>query len=208
MDSQGGSQEQSENDYVMKCIMRVLTVIGTDMLTALEMVANKLTNVLVRVCKNPVNPQFNHYLFESIAVMIRTGCDASAAAGLLAVPAVTANIEKFEILLLPSFQMVLAQDVSEFIPYVFQILAQILYFRQPEASGVRGTLSPAYKAMLPPLLSPVLWERKGNIPALMDLFQAYIMKGMKDIVGGGLLMGVLGIFQKLLSAKVLCSFVD
>ena len=48
----------------------------------------------------------------------------------------------------------------------------------------------------------MLWERKGNVPALTDLFRAYIVKGMNDIVAGNHLPGVLGVFQKLLASKV------
>ena len=36
--------------------------------------------MLVEVCKNPRNPSFNHYLFESVAALIRHGTAASAAA--------------------------------------------------------------------------------------------------------------------------------
>lgn len=186
----------AENDYIMKCVMRVLLVIGGDMISALELISNKLTNILVRVCKNPINPQFNHFLFECIAVMIRSGCESGTAGAQLSPDMIAANCTKFEGLLFPSFQSVLAQDVTEFVPYVFQLLAQLLYYRP--AAG----LSDAYKALFPPLLSPVLWERKGNIPGLMELFQSYIRKGMGDVVAGGFLVGLLGIFQKLLSARV------
>ena len=185
----------AENDYVMKCIMRVLLVIGTDMLTALELISNKLTSILVRVCKNPINPMFNHYLFECIAVMVRIGCEESNEVNK---SLCVSNGTLFEQLLFPSFQSVLVENVTVFIPYVFQIFAQLLYYRPSECGG----LSDAYKALFPPLLSPALWECKGNIPALTELFQAYIVRGMKDIVTGGHLMGVLGIFQKLLASKV------
>ena len=78
-----------------------------------------------------------------------------------------------------------------------QILAQLLSARP----GTQPGLSPPYQALFPPLLSPLLWERKGNVPALTDLFRAYISKGAAHIVATNSLQGVLGVFQKLLASK-------
>ena len=55
-------------------------------------------------------------------------------------------------------------DVQEFHPYVFQIFAQLIETRPPP-------LPPAYMAIFPPLLSPLFWERPGNVPALVRLLQ-------------------------------------
>eukprot|EP01038_Epipyxis_sp_PR26KG_P004977 gene4977-6960_t len=180
-----------ENDYVMKCIMRMLLVIGSDISPATELVLKHLMTSLERVCKNPVNPHFDHYLFESLAILIKS-CTSGQN---IALEVATASCVKFESLLFPTFQNVLAQDVVEFIPYVFQILAQLLSARVGEG------LSSSYSALFPLLLSPALWERKGNIPALTDLFTAYLSKGMAEIVAGNYLQGVLGVFQKLLASK-------
>ena len=40
--------------------------------------AQALARMLVDVCKNPRNPGFNHYLFESVAALIRHGTAASS----------------------------------------------------------------------------------------------------------------------------------
>ena len=57
-------------------------------------------------------------MFEAIAALVRSLCAASAAA-----------VDAFEAMLFPPFQYVLQKDVSEFSPYVFQILAQLLECR-------------------------------------------------------------------------------
>lgn len=180
-----------ENDYIMKCIMRVLIVVGSDVSPIAMNVLPPLTSTLERVCKNPTNPFFNHYLFECIAILIKSV--TSAAKGR---DAVGMACSQFEALFFPTFQAILSQDVVEFVPYAFQILAQLLNAR-PDEMG----LSDPYRALFAPLLSPTLWERKGNIPALTDLFRAYINKGMNDIVNTNHFEGVLGVFQKLLSLK-------
>jgi len=173
----------NENEYVMKCIMRSLNVAKDDLLDVVSIVLEKLTSALGVVAKNPKNPQYNHFLFESIAVLIRAVCSKDSA-----------HTSAFEHFLFPPFQTILQMDVVEFTPYVFQLLAQILEFR-PEGAG----LGDGYTSLFPPLLTPTLWERKSNVPALSRLIVAYLGKGAKDLVPH--LMGMLGVFQKLVSSK-------
>lgn len=173
---------QNENEYAMKCVMRTLSVVKEDIMPVTQIVIEKLTTALGRVAKNPRNPQYNHYMFESLAVLIRSVCAQNSA-----------YTSPFETLLFPPFQTVLQMDVTEFIPYVFQVFAQLLEY----GPG----MSAAYTALFPPLLTPALWESKGNVPALTRLLQAYLKKGPKDIVSNNYLEGLLGIFQKLLSAR-------
>lgn len=184
-----------ENEYVMKCIMRTLLIAGADVIPVTQLILSHLTSALERACKNPVNPHYNHYLFESIALLIRASCGTGTG------DVTETNLQwcaQFETLLFPPLQTILAQDITEFVPYVFQIMAQLLNARRPNSG-----LSDAYRGLFRPLLSPEVWERKGNIPALVDLFRAYISRGMAEVIGmEGALLGVLGIFQKLLAAKV------
>lgn len=175
--------ELNENDYVMKCIMRALSVAQDDVVPITEILIDKLTTALARVSKNPRNPQFNHYLFESVAVLVRSVCSKNASATLA-----------LENLLFPPFQTVLQMEILELSPYVFQILAQLLEYRSAE-TGLGQ-----YEGLFRPLLTPTLWERKGDIPALTRLVQAYLMKSAAHLVSAGNLQGILGCFQKLLSA--------
>ena len=146
----------------------------------------RLTAALQRVCKNPVNPQFNHFMFECIALLIRASCTDAA------------SFDRFESLLFPPMQTVLQLDIAEFVPYVFQLFAQLLNCPRGSDSG----LTPSFTALLPPLMSPSLWDAKGNIPALTDLVKAYIARGMGEVVALQHFTSILGVFQKLLSLKV------
>lgn len=194
-----------ENDYVMKCIMRILSIIGREVAPVSQLLLNKLTMILERICKNPLNPHFNHYLFESLALLIRSLCSTSISTS-VTTGISTFNIDinealntcnSFEALLFPPFQAVLAQDISEFVPYVFQLLAQLLASRPPNSG-----LSQLYRALFPAIIHPALWDSKGNVPALIDLLRSYLYIGMNEIVSGNNLTGVLGVFQKLLASKV------
>lgn len=174
-----------ENDYVMKCIMRVLCIADEDVVPITQTVIEKLTAALERIAKNPRNPQFNHFLFESIAVLVRAVCSKNPTA-----------TDALEGLLFPPFQAILQNDILEFTPYVFQVMAQLLEFRSCE-----GGLGP-YENLFAPLLTASLWERKGNIPALNRLVIAYYMKASPHLIQGGFLQGTLGCFQKMLSIPV------
>lgn len=62
-------------------------------------------------------------------------------------------------------------------------------------------LPQAYLVLFPPLLSPVLWERRANVPALVRLLQAYLQRAGEEVVAGQHLLAVLGVFQRLISSK-------
>lgn len=80
-------------------------------------------------------------------------------------------------------------------PYVFQILAQLL------ESSPAGTTSDNYKSLLGPLLAAPLWETRGNIPACTRLLGAVMSKTSADIVVNTQIEPILGIFQNLLNSK-------
>eukprot|EP01027_Heterolobosea_sp_BB2_P009671 GEZU01014244.1.p1 GENE.GEZU01014244.1~~GEZU01014244.1.p1 ORF type:complete len:683 (-),score=211.25 GEZU01014244.1:922-2970(-) len=71
----------AENEYVMKAIMRVCTVAQEEIASYLRNCLVALTNVLGIVCKNPSNPTFNHYLFESYAALIKYNSPLADARG-------------------------------------------------------------------------------------------------------------------------------
>ncbi|RDD37617.1 Exportin-2 [Trichoplax sp. H2] len=173
-----------ENDYVMKAIMRAISLAKASIIPLVPRILPLLTEKLRVVSKNPRRPQFNHYLFETICCIIRYTCKEQID-----------TIGSFEGSLLPVFQEILQQDVLEFLPYVFQVLSLLLELRQPPTPDM-------YLGLFSCLLNPVLWERQGNIPALVRLLQAYVMKSPAKIATAeNSLNGVLGVFQKLIASK-------
>ena len=61
----------------------------------------QLAAMLLEVCKNPTQPGFNHYLFESVAGLIRHSAAADPA-----------KVAELEASLFPAFNVVLQQDVQ------------------------------------------------------------------------------------------------
>lgn len=173
--------ESEENPYVMKCIMRVLGVAEISRDVAGPCIAG-LTSILNEVCKNPKNPVFNHYLFEAVAVLVRRACEKESSL-----------ISAFEASLFPSLQMILANDVTEFFPYAFQLLAQLVELNRPP-------IPPSYMEIFGLLLSPDSWKRSADVPALVRLLQSFLQKAPQELNREGRLVQVLGIFNKLISS--------
>jgi len=97
----------SENDYVMKCIMRLLALVGGGVAPLVSLLMGKLTGVFARVAKNPVNPHYNHYLFECYALLIRACCSPGGG-GVPEAAAANSACDAFEAALFPPFQEVRA----------------------------------------------------------------------------------------------------
>ncbi|KAF8538224.1 Cse1-domain-containing protein [Trichophaea hybrida] len=180
----GGTPEKiAENEFLMRCVMRILIVARDSTGPLAEFVLKELLKITAEISKNPSNPRFNHYNFESLGAIIKfTG---------------PTNPESLEGALYEPFVLgILVNDVTEFIPYVFQLLTLLL------ESNSQAPLPQRYNDLIQSLLNPALWESRGNIPALVRLLQAYMTRGASEFMKENRLTGVLGIFQKLVSSKI------
>jgi exportin-2 (importin alpha re-exporter) len=174
-------EKVQENEFLMRCAMRVLIVIKEDVVPYTDIVLQHLINITDVISKNPSNPRFYYFHFEAMGAFIRF--------------AAPANSEKLEQALYPPFANILQGDIQEFIPYVFQLFAALL------EANPSGSLPNYYQNLIAPILMPVMWESKGNIPALVRLLSSIIPRGSQFILENQQLVPILGIFQKLLSTK-------
>ncbi|GIC88610.1 putative chromosome segregation protein Cse1 [Aspergillus udagawae] len=174
-------EKVQENEFLMRCAMRVLIVIKEDVVPYTDIVLQHLINITDVISKNPSNPRFYYFHFEAMGAFIRF--------------AAPANSEKLEQALYPPFANILQGDVQEFMPYVFQLFAALL------EANPSGSLPNYYQNLIAPILMPVMWESKGNIPALVRLLSSIIPRGSQFILESQQLVPILGIFQKLLSTK-------
>jgi len=174
----------TENEYVMKAVMRSFSALQDSVVPYLAHLLPPLTAKLSQAAKNPTRPHYNHYLFESLSLSIRIVCKTN--------PGAVAN---FEQVLFPVFEEILKTDVQEFVPYVFQIMSLMLELHS------EGNVPETYMALFSFLLVPLLWERPANIHPLVRLLQAFISRGPAQVVGQNKITGLLGVFQKLISSK-------
>jgi len=175
-------EKVQENEFVMRCIMRVLIVIKDGVSAVAESVLRHLIKITGIITKNPSNPRFYYYHFESLGALVRFSGQAQS--------------EALSQALFNPFLEVLQNSVEEFMPYVFQIMAALL-----EAEPTKP-LPPNYQPLVGPIIAPQLWEQRGNVPALIRLLSAMIGRARGDILQNNQLESVLGIFQKLISTKV------
>ncbi|KAL4759970.1 putative chromosome segregation protein Cse1 [Aspergillus foveolatus] len=174
-------EKVQENEFIMKCAMRVLIVIKEGVVPITDNVLAHLINITQIISGNPSNPRFYYYHFETLGAFIRF--------------AAPSNPDKLEQALYPPFSAVLQADIAEFVPYIFQLFAALL------EANPSGTLPTYYQGLIAPILAPQVWESKGNIPALVRLLSSIIARGSQHILENNQLINTLGIFQKLLSSK-------
>ncbi|OCT55025.1 Importin alpha re-exporter [Cladophialophora carrionii] len=175
-------QKVQENEFVMRCIMRVLIVLKDGISAVAESVLRHLSTITNIIASNPSNPRFYYYHFESLGALIRFTPPAQA-------DALASH-------LFNPFAAILANSVEEFTPYIFQLMAALL-----EAEPSKP-LPAEYIPLIGPILGPTLWDQRGNIPALVRLLSAILPRAANELVSGNQVENVLGIFQKLVSTKV------
>jgi exportin-2 (importin alpha re-exporter) len=69
--------KMQENEFLMRCIMRVLIVMKDGVLPFADMVLDHLIAITNVIKENPSNPRFYYYHFEALGALVRyvSGCD-------------------------------------------------------------------------------------------------------------------------------------
>ncbi|KAH6641560.1 CAS/CSE protein [Chaetomium tenue] len=171
-----------ENEFLMRCIMRVIIVMKEGVLDCgAESVLNHLISITNVIKENPSNPRFYYYHFEAIGALVRY----------------CSNSPKLNMLpqLWTPFVAILNEDVSEFVPFVFQIFALLLELNP--SNQVPGD----FKMLIEAVLAPGPWETRGNVPPLSRFMAAIIPKAAEEIKAEKKLEPFLAIFQRLLAGK-------
>jgi exportin-2 (importin alpha re-exporter) len=123
-----------------------------------------------------------------------------------------ATLSTFEQTLFGPFTVIIQQDidrksllkefapcsycVAEYVPYVFQVLAQMLELHSNDVPA-------EYRSLLPFLLTPAVWQQKGSIPGLVKLLKAFIARDAAQMVAGGQMASILAVVQqRLIPSKV------
>ncbi|PRP84874.1 hypothetical protein PROFUN_07528 [Planoprotostelium fungivorum] len=174
------SDNAKENEFLIKAVMRVFSTSQEAILPYAGRAITALVNVFSRIYRNPVNATFNHYLFESLAVVIKSVVKSSPE-----------SRRQLEETLFGIFRAILEEDIIEFAPYMFQILSLLIETSTTE-------LSPPYFTLIQSILQPLLWSRTSNIRPLVRLLAGYVQKGGAQIVSSGYLVQILGVIQRTL----------
>ncbi|SMN18045.1 similar to Saccharomyces cerevisiae YGL238W CSE1 Nuclear envelope protein that mediates the nuclear export of importin alpha (Srp1p) [Maudiozyma saulgeensis] len=169
-------EKLAENEFLMKAIFRVLQTAEDTIQGSFPTLLNQLISIINIIVKNPSNPRFSHYTFESVGCLLRY--------------TPTQSLITLIDSMMPCFLHILSEDIQEFVAYVFQLIS----FGVEKAGYVPDTV----KQLAQPLLSPSVWDLKGNVPAVTRLLKDLI-KFDKSIFQD--LIPVLGVFQRLIASK-------
>ncbi|KAH0580356.1 hypothetical protein H2248_001858 [Termitomyces sp. 'cryptogamus'] len=178
IESAGTAEKVAENDYLMKCVMRVIVTARQTFTPTFEQILTRLVAILGLISKNPSNPRFDQFIFESISGLMRFVVSGNAS-----------TLPIFEQALFGPFTFILQQDVDQYIPYVFQVLAQMLELHTAEVPE-------QYRSLLPFLLTPAIWQQKGSIPGLVKLLKAYLARDSAGMLAAGQVASVLAVVQQ------------
>ncbi|KAH8102322.1 Cse1-domain-containing protein [Cristinia sonorae] len=171
-------EKVAENDYLMKCIMRVIITSRSSLASSYEGILRRLVAILGVISRNPSNPNFDQYIFESISAFVRFVVGANRGA----LPAI-------EQALFGPCTVILQQDVEQYIPYVFQLFAQMLDMHT-------DTVPAAYRELLSFLLTPASWQQKGSIPGLVKLLKAFLARDTAHVISTGQYTAILAVIQQ------------
>jgi exportin-2 (importin alpha re-exporter) len=174
------------NEFLMKCVMRLVSVAREDVGPVVPSVLSKLSHILGIVAANPANPTFNHYMFEIIAALLKFGHESRQC-----------TVEQLEAAVNPAFERILTSYIAEFVPYVLQIMAQTLRMREG------NVIPPNFVMIFGGIMSPQLWAVRANVPALVTLLEAYLVRGADQMFARDetRLNDLFNIFQTLLATK-------
>ncbi|KAF8511326.1 CAS/CSE protein [Gautieria morchelliformis] len=192
-------EKVSENDYLMKCAMRVIITARQSFTPMYQAVLARLVRILEVVSRNPSNPNFDQYLFEGISALIRwLRLLLYRVVARFVVAGNPETLPHFEGVLHGVCTVILQQDIEQFVPYTFQLLSQLLELHPPSTPGlVTATPLPAgYRALLPLLLTPAPWSQKGSIPGLVRFIRASLARDAAEIVTAGQIGAVLAVAQQ------------
>lgn len=178
VEAPGTAEKIAENEHLMKCAMRVIFTARQTLTPVHERVLTRLVGILGIISKNPSNPNFDQYIFESISGLMR-----------FVVAGSPDTLPKFEHLLFGPFTYIIQQDIDQYIPYVYQILAQMLSLHTSD-------IPPDYRSLVPFLLTPSVWQQKGSVPGLVKLLKAFLEKDTMEMAKQDQVKTVLAVVQQ------------
>lgn len=182
----GGTPEKvSENDYLMKTITRVILVTKVSLSQTSIDILDKLNPIIQMVSQNPSNPTFNGYCFSSISNLIK-----------YVAPANPQLLLAMETRLYPTLIGILEQEITEFVPYAYQILALLVL------SHTKTDLTQNYKDLVKSTLQPTSWQNREAFASMIEYLRAVSYVDSDSFVINKYLEQMLGVTQRLIGSKV------
>jgi exportin-2 (importin alpha re-exporter) len=178
------SPVSKENEYAMRCLMRVVIVTGSAALPHARELVTFLNAVVIEILKQCRNPLFPYYVFETLAAFLRFVCGSDA--GLVAA---------FTQAFMPQYALIKSEATAEaMLPYAWQIFSMLVQ-RTP------APLPPHLAAEFPLFFNPELWSNRSNVPAMVRVLSSFVSQDANSLLQGDGMTKLLGLIQQLVSKK-------
>lgn len=178
-------EKMCENQFLIKAFVRVLGLAQSSDIDGITLkFIDRIIWLLGEIIKNPINPQFTHYFFESLAHMIRASASSPGTFDLL------------ETKVIPHLFTILQSDQSDLFPYAFQLMALFV------ESSHRAEFPEYIKSLLPVIIQPALWAFSCNVPGLVRLLQSCFVKKPDYFSTPQIVESIITIFRVLVNSKV------
>jgi len=147
-----------QNEHMAYALMRMLHFVDWSSSAATGAAAQSLRALtqIVSTTTGPLNPEFMHSIFNSIAIVLKGTAPA--------------HLEEAESIVLPTVGQIWDQRVEDLIPYCLQITALLLDLTP--ADRIKAFYGEAFGR----ILEESLWRSAGSMPGLVRLLQAYLAK--------------------------------
>ncbi|EDO06384.1 CAS/CSE protein C-terminus family protein [Babesia bovis T2Bo] len=149
-------RSEPPNEFYVRCVMRIFQFLREDVKESGFVMLDIIVELIKRACDNSVNPVYNHYLFECLALLIRLYVASGS----------TEALRRIEEGLIPTIAIIIQQEMHQFVPYGMQILYVLL-----RASQHPG---PTYIQLFSHLTSIDTWkESTANAQGAAKLLTCY-----------------------------------
>lgn len=168
-----------QNHFLLRTLVRTIKNGFMDT----NLIFSKCLTLLSSTASNPL-PKFTHYIFEVVGITIKM--------------LFAKNVKDYS-QLYPLCTQILSCNVPEFIPYILQIISQIVQYSNQDETLIH---------FFEQVTIPKMWDVHFNVPSLVMVVSSYLAKfpAMFSNDECRRLKTVLGIFQSLLLSKRLETF--
>ncbi|CAM40492.1 putative CAS/CSE/importin domain protein [Leishmania braziliensis MHOM/BR/75/M2904] len=180
--------EETPNPYLMQYLMSMCFRFPKLVAPFATQVIASLHTPLYRAVRNPSNALYSQCMFEVISKCVALQPGARS---------------ELEGILWPTFAHVLHENVVEYVPYVLQVLAQLVRTYQASDAAQRWAETPAenYQALVCPLTQPQMYEIRAHIPAPVCLLCAFVEVYPGYVHRAGMTNPALNVFNILVRLK-------
>lgn len=163
-----GNTQTLDNEYVMRCLWRLLAVVPQSPQIHAERIQEFLA-ILKKVATQAVNPLFCHYLFETVATLTRTIAVSTGSS--------EHTFAVHQYVLEAMVSIISDGENHPYVPYCYQVLSGVIS-TLPDGEPIdKMKWQELYRGLFTGILVRDRWEASSsNIPGILTVLIAFVRK--------------------------------